>query len=379
MKKIWYTLFIITTISYNLYAQDKEIRNNKFSLSGKIIGRDTGKVYLSYVDKIGKEIRDTALLQQGKFLFTGLIGAPTPANLIAHPAELNFSDVFFLEPNKMTIILKQNHFKNIEITGSKTQEQIEELKIRKNTFKKQALMKAIKELDDTIKNSENSSKVSKHKRDSLWHIVAEEDKKTDYKFIISHPDSYASPFLLAYYLMSRTLSIDSAESAYKSFKPSVQKSFFGKMIFTEIFAQKSTQIGNIAPTFKIKDINQKEIDLLAFRNKSYVLLDFWASWCIPCRAFTPHLKELNRQFRSKGLTIISLSIDRNTKSWKEAVKKDEMDDWINILDTNTTIYNQYTPLSIPCYILIDKNGAIAARFYGDDIKQLDGKLKEILN
>ena len=114
-----------------------------------------------------------------------------------------------------------------------------------------------------------------------------------------------------------------------------------------------------------------EVNLINFKNKNYVLLDFWASWCIPCRQSTPALIRTYNLYKEKGLEIISISVDDNEKAWKEAVLKDKIP-WLNIITgskPNTqslrTLYN-VTP--VPTYILIDKDGIIVGRYEGADDK-----------
>jgi len=121
------------------------------------------------------------------------------------------------------------------------------------------------------------------------------------------------------------------------------------------------------------------------RGKDYVLLDFWASWCVPCREMTPALKAAYQKFHAKGLAIVSISWDLNEKAWLNAISKDSINDWYNIYDdishnTENNLGNRYAIASIPTLILINRNGIIIDRYGGSEEKNeedLFSKLSEI--
>ena len=139
--------------------------------------------------------------------------------------------------------------------------------------------------------------------------------------------------------------------------------------------------GKPAPLFEKADINGNLVRLSDFKGK-YVLLDFWASWCEPCRQMTPRIRELYRQYHPKGLEVISIAWDWKAELWKEAVVKDSLEEWHNVQgwDERNGLFlrDAYSIPNIPVWILIDPQGMIAGRFNNaDDVPALEKALAKI--
>ncbi len=377
MTKKIILLSIIWAHSYIINAQQLKL-TNKFTLSISITGQHVNLLLLSYTDQNGKYVKDTCHSKKGIFVFTGYINGPSTANLTGHTKSNSSDDpnftMIFLEPVNMKCILVENNFKNAKITGSATQHEFEMLTKEKASIKKieDILSIKLKEIDKNIQNGDTSL-TQKNKHDKIWNKYLkcrEKDKQIDYAFISTHPGSYLSPYLMVYYFGSRKLSLDSAELFFNNFHKTIQNSFYGKSIKDEISARKLSSTGSAAPIFSKIDINGKEINLSSFKGKSYVLLDFWASWCAPCREITPHLKELYQKLHSKGLDVISISWDSDKKAWLDAITKDDTNNWNNVFadisqPMDNGLRDKYSIASIPTLILIDKNGIIIGRYRGD--------------
>lgn len=138
-------------------------------------------------------------------------------------------------------------------------------------------------------------------------------------------------------------------------------------------------IGKKAPDFTLKDINNKPFNLSSLRGK-VVILNFWATWCPPCRAEMPSLNNLYREFRNKGLEVVAISTDRYSSIIKDYISKNPID-FIVLIDTDNKVSRQFKVFSIPTTFLIDRNGIIIERYLGEEnwaSPEIKKKIKEAL-
>jgi peroxiredoxin len=137
-------------------------------------------------------------------------------------------------------------------------------------------------------------------------------------------------------------------------------------------------LGSTAPDFDLKDTLGKAISLNNFKDV-YLLIDFWGSWCVPCRRNNPSLKELYDQYRKKGLRVISISTEKDAEKWKNAIREDKMN-WAqgsDHLGLNSIVALQYGITAFPTYILLDPNRKIILKSSGE-IEFIRKKINEIL-
>jgi thiol-disulfide isomerase/thioredoxin len=225
---------------------------------------------------------------------------------------------------------------------------------------------------------------SEHEQDSLRSIVSAIHnqlsaydnmiQKRTLLFIAAHPDSYTSASQLRSFV--QILPLDTLQKLYQPFTPRIKQSSDGKAIAAEIKLIVAASPGNKAIDFKTVDIHHKPLQLSSFRG-TVVLLDFWASWCVPCRISNPHLITLYNKYKSKGFTIIGVADDeRQRAAWYKAVEKDKIGIWHHVLKGN--LNHQFAIYSLPVKILIDKNGVIIGRYSSIDEAALEKKLAEIL-
>ncbi len=150
-----------------------------------------------------------------------------------------------------------------------------------------------------------------------------------------------------------------------------------RQLVNKVNATKRIAIGAIAPGFVSTDTAGKKVDLKDYRGK-YTFVEFWASWCPPCREESPTLVRLYNEYKAKGFEILSVSIDKNTTQWKNAIRQDGYT-WGNVCDLNGyggPTAALYTVTAIPNSFLLDKNGRIIAKNLRG--KDLESKLAELL-
>lgn len=193
------------------------------------------------------------------------------------------------------------------------------------------------------------------------------------QFIKDNPKSYVSVQSLMFQL--RDLQYDEAKAIVNQFNPEHLKIGMGQRLVAELENMKKGVPGAMAGNFDTVDINGNPLKLADFKGK-YLLIDFWASWCVPCRKGNPHLIQLYKKYNPKGLEILGVSDDdRAHDKWRKAVKKDQIGIWHHVLrgvklkdgrpdfnDKSTDISEGYNISTLPTKILVDPDGVIIGRY-----------------
>ena len=189
------------------------------------------------------------------------------------------------------------------------------------------------------------------------------------KAVLDNKDSWWGPFLM---LNLMNWFEEDQKEWFEAFSPEVQKSYYGQIVYKELFPE--TLEGKNAPRFTVTDSGGKKVTLQELqKNKKYILVDFWASWCAPCRKEIPNLKALYDRFAAKGLGIISISIDKDQKAWEKALSEEQLP-WPNFLD-DSGISDAYGVKTIPAIFLLDANGKVLSiKLRGETLQK---KLEEL--
>ena len=339
-----------------------------FTVKGKITGWP-GK-YINLETKGENPFKDSVENVDGSFEFIGKTEEVANAFLVNKEGENPEFKFFFLEPGNIQI---QGDYKNLasaKVTGSKYTDQYQQIKDIHNAKKNK--VDSLYALVDGEKDKEKSK--------GYFREMEELDKldiESTKEFIKSHPKNPATIYELGG--LSMKLDYPTLKALFDGLDVSVRESVNAEALKTSVINLGNIQVGKIAPNFIQPDSTSKNIQLTDFKGK-YVLLDFWASWCIPCRKEHPNLVQAYAKYKEKGFEILGVSIDTKDEEWrwKRAIENDGVT-WTQVSDLkgqHNEAAKLYVIQMVPSNFLIDPSGKIiATNLMGDNLNK---KLEELL-
>ena len=359
-------------------------QSSNFTLNAKV-GQTPApaKAYLIYrsADKV---ITDSATVDNGAFKFTGTATDPIRAQLVLDHkgeglAKLGRNAdvvVVYLEKGDIGLAAKDS-VKNAVFTGSKLND--ENMAYKALT---QAPDKDIAMLNAEYLSAPDDKKNDQDFKDGLqarYNKIMETKQALQQQFIKQYPDSYIS-LLVLMEQSGHDIDVAAVEPVYKSLSANVRATAAGVEFAKAIDAARATSVGAMAPVFTQNDVNDKPVSLTDFHGK-YVLVDFWASWCGPCRGENPNVVKAYNQYKDKNFTVLGVSLDRPGKKddWLAAIKADGLA-WTQVSDLkfwDNDVAKLYGIKSIPQNYLLDPTGKIIGKnLRGDDLNK---KLAELFN
>lgn len=363
---------------YLLLAQ-----NGTYTINGNVGQLSApAKAYLLYSNATGRQT-DSTLINNGSFSFTGVITNPESALLIINKKGTGASTMpinyitFYLEPATITVTCPDYSLINAKVDGGPTNADNNRLKMALTIVrgKIDLLNKEYQAAPEEKRKSKEFNDIIEKRRDSV-----ETERKAVYRaFIIANPNSLVSLFALKSFAGS-VPDVAEVEPVFNSLSESLRSTKLGTDYATDIEKMKKTTIGTTAPDFAQPDTAGKLISLHDFKGK-YVLVDFWASWCGPCRAENPNVVKAYNKYKDKGFTVLGVSLDKQLSrlAWLKAIKADGLV-WTQVSDLkgwNNEAAGLYAVKSIPQNFLIAPNGVVIGKNLRGE--ELDKKLTELFN
>jgi peroxiredoxin len=346
--------------------------SDQYVIKGQINGLTNEYVYLFYPQ--GDEyVADSVRATNGSFTFKGTI--PNPAVFSVALSKRTSRLPIFMQPGTVTVKADKDSISKGQITGAPLdllyKQHRRELDAQvgeklQAIEKKYSAMKANpsdKLPDSLAKQQSREVQAAFGRADSLSQ-----------QFIRQHPTSVVSAYLAqAYYEMEP----EKLEKVYGTLAPQGQQSYYGKRIRTFLDEQAKIGLGRTAPEFSMADTTGKPVALSSLRGK-YVLVDFWASWCGPCRKENPNVVAAYQKYHNKGFEILGVSLDDKKRLWEKAINADNLT-WYHVSDLKgwkNEAAGLYSIKAVPTSFLLDKDGKIIAKNLRGEA--LHKKLAELL-
>jgi len=358
MKKLIY-LFALVAIAVSCSSTPG------FMVDGNIKGWTEGPITLK--KRIGGDwiTVDSTQMKKGKFVFSGMVDVPGMYYVIP-PSGRSDAIPFFLENSNITISGNSADPKDVLVKGSAAQDEFRDFYARVDSISDQ--MQSYYEKYAKARSENDTTQTSEIERElnDLYKVQTDIQKA----FVLDNPNSFVSPYIL----LQIQYGMDASElNSYVShFSTDVLKTPSAQTLSMRIKKLEKVAVGQQAPEFTMNDADGKPVMLSdIYKQHKYLLVDFWASWCAPCRQENPNVVSVWEKYHNQGFDVMGVSLDSNKEAWLKAVKDDKLT-WTQVSDLKgwkNSAAAEYAVNSIPSNILLDQNGKIVAHnLRGDDLR-----------
>lgn len=369
MKRMFYFIILIAVVAS---CTSKEPH---YVINCRIAGADSVTLLLQKRESGNYVKLDSAIVTNGECTIKGgKVDYPQIVYLM--PKGRRGGVTFYLENSQITITGHIDSLYAAKVQGSKTQDEVDELSALVEPVSEK--ISGLIEEYRTAQN-ENDESMMTDLENQINELYDETDK-IRMEFVREHPSSFYAASLLS--SMSYSLEAGEIDELINAMDTAVSNSKPVMDLKERVEVMKTVAVGQKAPDFTMNDINDIPVSLSSVIGKSKLLLiDFWASWCGPCRQENPNVVKVWQEYNRKGFDVFGVSLDRPgaKDSWMQAIKDDKLT-WTHVSDLqywNCAAAKLYAVYAIPANFLLDESGTIIARnLRGED---LHNKVKEILD
>ncbi|HEY8960414.1 TlpA disulfide reductase family protein [Chitinophaga sp.] len=356
-----------------------------YTLKGKV--GQTAPGAKAYLDRRvnGETFLDSAVIKNGSFEFKGTLKSPYLVMLTvdhdgAGPGSHGMDAdrrLLYLDNATFTVASSGN-ISDAVITGSPVNKEFERYKLFISAY--DSAMAGINKDYGSATDAQRNDTVFTNRLNTRFHAAIDEKKALQRRFISENPNSFFSVVALKELAVMNNMNLKELTPMYNSLTPALKKSPAGQEFYQSMETEKALGIGAPAPDFTQNDINDKPVKLSDFRGK-YVFLDFWASWCGPCRAENPNVVAAYKKFHDKNFMVLSVSLDQPGKkaAWLGAIEKDGLQDFVHVSDLkywDNAVARKYGVRGVPTNYLIAPDGKIIAKNLRGE--QLDKQLTTLI-
>lgn len=362
MKTALFTCFAILPFLVNAQQQ--------YTVNGKIEKLSSPATVYLIRQEDGKTLTDSTLVNpDGVFVMKGTVSRPMKALIrLKQKSEMsspisNAEQLGIYLENGTTVVSIPDSLPNAKVGGTPLNEDQQQMVSFMAAFRKTELQMAA-DFRQAAGDKEKQAELEKAYGDLIQAKLQTIDA-----FVTSHNSSLVSLNLMRSAISPQAYP-EQAYSLFQTLSPELKESLAGREYLEKLIKAQPQVIGTTAPEFSLKNTSDQQVSLASFRGK-YVLVDFWASWCGPCRRENPNLVKVYEKFKSKNFTVLGVSLDRGDdakQKWMDAIAKDALP-WEQLADFQGAVAMLYKINSIPANFLIDPTGKIIAQ-------DLDGKLLE---
>ncbi len=367
MRIIIYSFLIASVLFFVSCSQQKS--TEKYTINVTVNGAKDTWAYLA--KQVGSEqiTVDSTELKSGKAVFTGTLEFPEFYFIKLKDQQLYLP--LFVDNNVIDATGSINDIRGRNVTGSVAQEEFAYIIDSMNNYSRQERQLGM----EYQQAAAHKDTVLMKDIENQYNQLNTEKSAFLLNYVLEHHESVVGVFVLLN--NTHMYDLEELDKVVSSLDPAISGSIYVQELTDKVSAIKKVAIGQPFTDFTLNDPDGNPVSLSSVVGENYILVDFWASWCQPCRAENPNIVEAYNLYHDKGFDVFGVSLDRDMDSWKQAIEDDHLT-WTHVSDLqywNSAAGKLYGVQSIPHNVLIDPDGIIIDKnIRGQDLQD---KLAEI--